>query len=240
MEDAVQESRTTVSKHKKPKTQDLLGAQQFPQTTERRRSSSSITHTPTPFIGPWYGYPYGPPADDEPTFNHEDEDELDFPSFFQAQVVDQRYDYGGRQYRGPEVREPFSSYRSQDLSEYASEACQRLGCWQSAPHSHDLSERPLTTPRRKPNILSPGFSDEKRLTVHEDDATRETAAIASRDIHIPWNAILSTRKMGTRDLKRALPRLLQKESEIRSPSKLQTHKPPDRQFTLPLRPAQLR
>lgn len=220
MVDAPKEQQTP-RKYKRPNTRDAPTP-----SIPRSFDTPPVDHTPrtawirrgstldqNPNADPWYGDPgHRPPPGDEPIWYHQGEDLPGFPRYDPNTGGHGRYDFGGRQYKGPEVRALFPSYPSKDFS-----------------------ERRLAAPTRKRQLSSEDHEGEqKRKDIHlVKDEERETKATSHHTRTIP-DSLLDASTRGTRELSRALPCVAKEGPQT---SKEEVGRSSVRQMTLALRPA---
>ena len=141
--------------------------------------------------------------------------------------------------------EPFSSYRNSASiphpnDDYPNEICQDLNCWQTAPHQHTIEELQCLMDNARSRLEH--NSSENKKQVQKQRAARKiaknpTKLQSSRGLH-SW--VDNPFRMN-RDLRSALPDTseltAQAANDQSNLAQLFVHKPPNRTFTLALRPA---
>ena len=140
--------------------------------------------------------------------------------------------------------EPFSLYRNstsmpQPIDEYPNELCQNLNCWQMTPHQHSNEELQCLMDKVRPRLEHDSSENEEQVQKQRKAwkiAKRPTKPRSSRRL----NSLVDDPARMSRDLRRTLPDTselaTQADNDQSNLAQLLSHKPPNRTFTLALRP----
>lgn len=140
--------------------------------------------------------------------------------------------------------EPFSSYMNstsmpQPIDEYPNELCQNLNCWQTAPHQHTIEELQCLMDKARSALEHDSSENEKQV-----QQQRQARKIAKKPTKIRSsrgsNSLVDNAARMSRDLRCTLPDAselaAQAANDQSNLAQLLFHKPPNRTFTLTLRP----
>ena len=141
--------------------------------------------------------------------------------------------------------EPFSSYRNSASmphphDDYPNEICQNLNCWQTTPHQHTIEELQRLMDKARSRLEHDSSENEEKVQ-KQQTAWKITKNPKKLRSSRGFNNLGDNPFRMNRDLRRTLPDTseltVQATKDQSNLAQLLVHKPPNRTFTLALRPA---
>ncbi|KAG6986639.1 hypothetical protein G7Y79_00075g099110 [Physcia stellaris] len=242
MEDVGLQVHPPTRKHKRPLTRRMPGERNFTRlpTTLPSAPKAPRVYTTMSYVGPSYGDPrrFTMPDRHYPSFVYDEIDPYEYA--FEPSGTEHGY---GCQVVNPV--ESFSCYRNyggitDPTQEPAEAICRRLNCWLDTPHTHD-SEEILSHLENEQKRAEYSSTEDEEEVLRRRPARKKVKKNNKPGSTRPSTSLLGTSATSSQDLKRALPRaselVPQATADEANLAQLLAHRPPQRTFTLAIRPA---